>query len=40
MAQLYVAVLGKLAAACTTTGPFLYVVSRSGFRRVDVGQDS
>ena len=40
MAQLYIAVLEKLTVACTTPGPFLYVVSRSGLRRVDLGQHS
>ena len=40
MTQLYIAVLDKLTAACTTPGPFLYVASRSGYRRVDLGQDS
>jgi hypothetical protein len=40
MAQLYLAVLDKLTAACTTPSPFLYVVSRGGLRRIDLGQDS
>jgi len=40
MAQLYIAVLDKLTAACVAPGPFLYVVSRSGLRRVDLGLDS
>lgn len=40
MAQLYIAVLDKLAAACADPGPFLYVVSRSGLRRVDLDPDS
>lgn len=39
MAQQYIAVLGKLTAACAAPGPFLFVVSRSGLRRVDLGQD-
>jgi hypothetical protein len=40
IAQLYITVLEKLTAACATPGPFLYVVSRSGLRRIDLGQDS
>jgi len=40
MAELYIAVLDKLTAACFAPGPFLYVVSRGGFRRVDLGPDS
>ncbi len=41
MAQLYLAVLDKLTATCAATpGPFLYVVSRSGLRRIDIGRDS
>jgi hypothetical protein len=36
MAELYIAVLDKLAAACAAPGPFLYVVSRTGLRRVDL----
>jgi hypothetical protein len=40
MAQLYIAVLDKLTAACAALGPFLYVVSRSGFRPIDIGSDS
>jgi hypothetical protein len=36
MAQLYIAVLDKLTVACAAPGPFLYVVSRSGLRRVDL----
>lgn len=38
MAQLYLGVLDKLVAACAAPGPFLYVVSRSGLRRVDLDQ--
>jgi hypothetical protein len=38
MAQLYLTVLDKLTTACTDTGPFLYVVSRDGLRRVDLDQ--
>jgi hypothetical protein len=40
MAQLYIAVLDKLAVACAESGPFLCVVSRSGLRRVDLGSGS
>jgi hypothetical protein len=36
MAELYRTVLDHLAAACTEPGPFLYVVSRSGLRRIDL----
>jgi hypothetical protein len=36
MAEQYIAVLDKLTAACAAEGPFLYVVSRSGLRRVDL----
>ncbi len=36
MARLYLAGLGKIAALCAESGPFLYVVSRSGIRCVDV----
>jgi hypothetical protein len=36
MAQLYLAVLDKLTAACAAPGPFLFVVSRNGFRPVDL----
>lgn len=36
MAQLYIAVLDKLTVACAARGPFLYVVSRGGLRRVDL----
>jgi hypothetical protein len=38
MAELYLAVLDKLAAACVVPGPFLFVVSRSGLRPVDLSQ--
>lgn len=34
MAELYLAVLNHLAAACAAPGPFLYTVSRSGLRLV------
>jgi hypothetical protein len=40
MAQLYINVLDRITTACTTPGPFLYVVSRGGLRRVDLDQDS
>lgn len=36
MAQLYIAVLDKLVAACVAPGPFLYVVSRGGLRRIEL----
>jgi hypothetical protein len=39
-AQLYIDVLDQLTIACASPGPFLYVVSRSGLRRADLGQDS
>lgn len=34
MAQQYLDVLGEMAAACREPGPFLFVVSRAGLRRV------
>lgn len=40
MAQLYIAVLDKLTAACAAPGPFLYAVSRSGLRPIDIGDSS
>jgi hypothetical protein len=40
MAELYLTVLDKLAAACATQGPFMYVVSRSGLRRIDLDDGS
>lgn len=36
MAQLYLAVLGKIVSACTAPGPFLYAVARSGLRPVEL----
>jgi hypothetical protein len=36
MAQLYLDGLAKLTAACTEPGPFLFVVSRSGIRPIDL----
>jgi len=36
MAQQYLAVLGEVVDACRQPGPFLYAVSRSGLRRVDL----
>jgi hypothetical protein len=39
MAGLYLDVLDELTAACAAEGPFLYVVSRSGLRRVDLDED-
>ena len=36
MAALYLAVLDQLAAACAQPGPFLFTVSRSGLRRIDL----
>jgi len=36
MAALYLAVLDRLAAACTEPGPFLFTVSRAGLRRIDL----
>ena len=36
MAGLYLNVLGSLVTACGKPGPFLYVVSRSGLRPVDL----
>jgi hypothetical protein len=36
MAEQYLAVLDRLASACSEPGPFLYVVSRSGLRRIDL----
>ena len=36
MAQLFFNVLGKIAGACAQPGPFLYVVSRTGLRAVDL----
>jgi hypothetical protein len=38
MAQLYLTVLDQLAALCVDQGPFLYVVSRAGLRRIDLDQ--
>lgn len=38
MAQLYLDVLDKLVAACGAPGPFLFVVTRSGLRRIDLDQ--
>ena len=38
MAELFLGVLDKLAAACAAPGPFLYVVSRGGLRLVDLDQ--
>lgn len=37
MAQLYLGVLDRMAAACTDPGPFLYVISRTGLRAVPLG---
>lgn len=37
MAQLYLDVLDPIADACGNPGPFLYVVSRSGLRRTELG---
>lgn len=39
MAELYISVLDKLTAACATPGPFMYVVSRSGLRRIDLDRE-
>jgi hypothetical protein len=36
MAGLFLGVVDRLAAACAVPGPFLYVVSRAGLRRVDL----
>jgi hypothetical protein len=36
MVQLYLAGLDKIAALCMEPGPFLYIVSRSGIRPVDL----
>lgn len=38
MAELYLDVLDKLVAACAAPGPFLYVVSHSGLRQIDLDQ--
>ena len=36
MAELYLAVLDQLTAACAEPGPFLFTVSRAGLRRIDL----
>lgn len=36
MAELYIRVLPRMVAACQEDGPFLYVVSAAGLRRVDL----
>jgi hypothetical protein len=36
MAETYIRVLPRIVAACQEPGPFLYVVSSVGLRRVDL----
>jgi hypothetical protein len=36
LAELFIEKIDEIAAACKTSGPFLYSVSRAGLRRVDL----
>jgi hypothetical protein len=36
MAEQYLATIDKIALACHEPGPFLYAVSASGIRRIDL----
>lgn len=38
MAAQYLAVLDDIAVACRTPGPFLYAVSRTGLRQIDLSE--